>query len=515
MPTILVGIGMCLPAAYLLVRAFGADAETLAAVVFRERNLHLLGNTLKLVGTVLVVDTLVALPLAWLVTRSDLKGKRVVSFLMALPLAVPGYVMAYALMGLTGYYGFAKHWFGLSLPPINGLVGASLALSLYTFSYLFLNLRAAFLGMDPALEETALTLGQSRWTIFRQIVLPQLWPSLVAGWMVVALYVIGDFGAIALMRYEVFSYAIYTQYSGALDRTYAAWLSLMLLGLAGTIIAAQGLVARNRRLARVGLGTARLPRPMALGGWTAPAWGLIGLVALASSGLPLLVLSHWMRLGLPDMNWLRLGETALATFATAAPAAAFTVALTLPIVLLRLRYPGWLAAAADRLAYLGYATPSLALALALAFFSLQVIPALYQSMALLIFAYVLSSLALAFGPLRTALLQLGTGPEQAARTLGTGGAAAFLRVTLPRLRAPIVAAWLLVFIMIVKELPITYLLAPTGYGTLATNVFGRTTEGMLQEAAPYALSIVLFSALFVGLMLKYEGRGRTTGPDRQ
>ena len=142
------------------------------------------------------------------------------------------------------------------------------------------------------------------------------------------------------------------------------------------------------------------------------------------------------------------------------------------------------------------------------FFTLGTAPFLYQSFFVLIFAYVMSLLAMAFAPIRLALLQVGPRQEEAARTLGATAAGAFRRVVLPRLRAPIVAGGLLVFIMVVKELPMTYMLAPAGYGTLATNVFARTSEGMMQEAAPYALSIILFSALFVGLILKYEGQGQ-------
>lgn len=508
LPALLVGAGTCLPALYLLVRAFDADLGDLSEIVLRSRNLQLLVNTLQLVGVVLLLDTLVALPLAWLVTRTNIAGRGVVSFLMALPLAVPGYVMAYALLGLSGYYGFAKHWFGLTLPPLNGLPGASLALSLYTFSYLFLSLRAAFLGMDPALEETAQTLGQSRWTVLRRVILPQLWPALVGGWVVVALYVIGDFGAIALMRYEVFSYAIFTQYSGAFDRTYAAWLSLMLLALTGAILYGQHRVTRNRRFARVGLGTMRLARPMVLGRWQIAAWAYVALITLVSTGLPLLVLSHWMRLGLPDMNWGQLGQSALATFLVASPSALLTIVLAVPVVLLGLRHPGRLSAVVERLAYFGYATPALAFALALVFFTLRTAPLLYQSFIVLVFAYVMSFLVMAFAPLRLALLQIGTRQEEAARTLGATATTAFHRVVLPRLRAPMVAGGLLVFIMVVKELPMTYLLAPIGFGTLATNVFARTGEGMMQEAAPYALSIIIFSGLFVGLILKYEGQGQ-------
>ncbi len=500
------GVGTCLPALYLLIRAFDAAPEQLAGIVFRARNLQLMGNTLALVAVVLLIGTLIALPAAWLVTRSDLRGRGVVTFLMALPLAVPGYVMAYALLGLSGYYGFARAWFGISLPPLHGLWGAGLSLALYTFPYIFLNLRAAFLGMDPGLEESAASLGRSRFAVLREVVLPQLWPALISSWLIVGLYVIGDFGAIALMRYEVFSYAIYTQYAGAFDRTYAAWLSLMLLALTLLALFAQSRLTRNRRFARTGTGVARQIRPLRLGAWAALAWAGVTLVALASLGLPILVLLHWMARGSGAMDWAMLLEAGLHSGLAAAVVAVLAVALALPVVLLTLRWPGWLPSLTDRLAWLGYATPPLAFGLAMVFFTLSVLPWAYQSFGILIFAWVMTFLALALGPLRLALMQIGTRPEEAARTLGCGPVAAFFRVTLPRLKGPMVAAGLLVFIAVVKELPLNWMLAPTGWRSLSTTVFGRTVEGMMAEAAPFALAIILFSALFVGLILKYEGQ---------
>lgn len=511
LPALLVGLAACMPAAYLLLRAFAASPAELVQIVFRPRNFWLLLNTLKLVGLVLALNTLLALPLAWLVTRTDLRPRGLVTFLATLPLAVPGYVMAYALLGLSGYYGFARHWFGVSLPSLHGLWGATLALALYTFPYMFLNLRAAFLGMDPGLEETARSLGAPRGRIFRQVMLPQLWPALVAGWLIVGLYVISDFGAIALMRYEVFSFAIYTQYSGAFDRTYAAWLSLMLLALTALALWGQRAVTRNRRFARTGTGTARAAQPVALGRWRWLAWAFVALVVLASVGLPLAVLGHWMRLGLPDMDWGQLGLSALRTAAVAGPVALLAIALALPVVLLSTRYPRPLAGLIDRAAYMGYATPALALALAFVMFTLQLAPALYQSWVVLVLACTINFLVLAFGPLRLALLQIGPRQEEAARALGAGPARAFGTIVLPRLRRPMVAGGLLVFIMVVKELPITLLLAPTGYTTLAMNIFSRTNEGMLREAAPYALLVILFASLFVGLILQYETRTPRNG----
>lgn len=505
LPVLLVVAGTCLPVAYLVLRAFAAEPAQIVEIVLRERNALLLLNTLKLVGVVLGLGTAIALPTAWLVTRSDLGHRRLVSFLMVLPLAVPGYVMAYAIIGLSGYYGLMKHWFGVSLPPLRGLWGAGLALTLYTFPYLFLNLRAAFLGMDPSLEETARSLGRSRAAVFRHVLLPQLWPALVSGWLVVGLYVIGDFGAVALMRYEVFSTAIYTQYSGAFDRTYAAWLSLILLAVTVAALMGQARITRNRRFAATGSGARRRGRPVALGRWRWAARGGVVLITAAALGLPLAVLAHWMRLGLPEMDMGGVIRAMTSTALIAGPAALIAVALALPVVLLDLRWPGRLSRLAERLAWLGYATPALALALSVAFLSLRVAPALYQTHALLLMAYVIGFIALALGPIRLALMQIGPHQEEAARALGAAPARAFARVVAPRLRRPMTAALILIFIMVVKDLPIAWMLAPTGTRTLATTIFARTSEGMMAEAAPFALLLILFSAGFVGLILKYEG----------
>lgn len=496
---------MLLPMVYLLARALEADTATLIDVVFRERNLKLLWNTLTLTLCVLTLTTLIALPFAWLVTRSDLKHRKFHSLMGVLPLAVPGYVMAYALMGLSGYYGFANHFFGLRLPRPEGLSGSAIALTLYTFPYLFLNLRASLLGLDPSLEESARSLGRTPWQTFLAVVLPHLKPALLSGWLVIGLYVLGDFGVVALMRYEVFSYAIFTQYSGAFDRVYAAWLSLMLMAVTLSFIMIDARL-RGQRYTRVGKGSARPAVPVALGRTKPLAWLFLVLVYAASLGLPLMVLIFWIWQAGPTVDVMEVARAFWRTTAVALPAAAIATGLALPVVYLTIRFPSRASSALDRLVYLGYAVPPLAFALSMAFFALRAAPFLYQSVPLLLFAYAMTFLALAVGPIRSRMMQIGPRFEEVSRSLGHGAFASFMRTTFPLLRRSMVSGGLLVFIMIVKELPITFLLAPIGYSTLATAVFSRTSEGMMAEAAPYALAIVLFASLFVGLILRHEGR---------
>lgn len=188
------------------------------------------------------------------------------------------------------------------------------------------------------------------------------------------------------------------------------------------------------------------------------------------------------------------------------PAAVLATGLALPVVYLTMRFPSPLSSAVDRLVYLGYAVPPLAFALSMVFFALRAAPFLYQTLALLIFAYAMTFLALAMGPLRSRMMQIGPKLEEVSRSLGHGPFRSFMLATFPLMRRSLLAAGLLVFISVVKELPITFLLAPTGHTTLSMAVFSRTSEGMMAEAAPYALMIVVFSSFFVGLILRYEGR---------
>jgi iron(III) transport system permease protein len=507
LPALVAGIGTAVPIVYLVLRAFDSDLATVQQLVLRQRNLHLLVNTVALTGGVLVLTSLMAVPLAWLAVRSDLRFRRALTWFAVIPLAIPGYVVAYALIGLGGHNGLMAQVFDVTIARPRGYWGAAIALSLYTFPYLFLNLRSALLGLDPSLEESARSLGLGGREVLRRVVLPQLRPALLAGWLVIALYVLGDFGVVALMRYEAFSYAIYLQYSAAFDRVYAAWLSLMLLALTLGIVATEARLLGNRRYARVGSGAQRVVVVTRLGRAAPLAYAFVAVVLLASLGLPATVLGYWLWQAPPDLSaWRAVGSAFTRSASVAAPTALLAAAVAMPVAYMSARVRARAGRAIERLAYLGYAIPPVSLALAMVFFALRSAPWLYQTLPLLVAAYLVSFLALAIGPIRSALLQVPVRLEEAARSLGRQRFTAFFHVVFPIIRRPVVAATALVLLVTMKELPITFLLGPTGFTTLSVSVFSRTSEAMMAEAAPYAFAIVLFSSLFVGLLISYEGR---------
>ncbi|MEQ9104639.1 MAG: iron ABC transporter permease [Rhodothermales bacterium] len=503
MPGILVAAGVLLPVAYLVVRAATTPPELAVDLLLRMRNLRLLGNTVLLAIGVLALTTAVALPLAWLATRSALPGRRLITLLGVLPLSIPGYVMAWVLLAATGRYGTAAQLIGLELPRLTGYGGALLALSVYTFPYLFLNLRSALLGLDVSLEESARVLGMNERQVFRRIVLPQLKPAWLAGSLLIVLHVLGDFGVVSLMRFETFSYAIYLQYTGAFDRMYAAWLALMLLGLTASLLWVDARALKNTFLARRGPGVGRAGYVRELGGWAWVAWPFLLTVATVSLFVPVGTLLHWTWTGIQSGHSALL-PSVVGSISAALPASALTVMLALPVAWAGVRMKSWPVRWLDRLTYLGYAIPPLALALGVIFLSLALFPAVYQTTVLLVAVLSLHFLAEAMGPIRSAFFRTNPAIEESARLLGRTPLAAFRETVLPVIRPGIVASLAFVFLSVMKELPLSFLLSPVGFESLALNVWGYTNEAMYAQAAPHALLIVLFSALFVGLLLNRE-----------
>lgn len=500
----IIAIGVLLPLVYLLIRAFDASPDQLMDIVFRYRNLTLLGNTILLAGGILFLDTLIALPLAYLSVRCNIKARRAITLLGVLPLAIPGYVMAYGFLGLGGLNGSIYEWFGILLPRISGFWGSLLVLTLCTFPYLYLNLRTALLGLDQSIEEASRSLGHDAKSTFFKVILPQLKPAYLAGGLLVSLHVFGDFGTVSLMRFETFSYALYLQYIAAYDRIYAAWLALMLLGLTTAALVLEYKLLKKAIFHRLGRGAAKAKSYLDLGSWKVPAYGFVIVLFVLAIAMPVSSIVFWLNQTAFSSVFGDLTEAFMNSVKASAPAAGLTTLLALPLAYIGVRYKTKLSNPIERVAYLGYATPPLAFALAFVFFSLYVSTALYQSLLLLIIVYSLHFLAESIGPLRSALYQAPPQYEEAAQSLGYSPVKSFFKVTLPLLRGGIIAASSLVFLSAMKELSITFLLAPIGFNTLALSVWSYTGEALFAQAAPFALTILLFSALFVSFLFTKE-----------
>ncbi len=509
---LIVAAGALLPLAYLLVRSGQAGWSRVWEIVSAPRTLILLRDTLALTVAVTATTIMIAVPLAWLTVRTDLPGRRLFTVLTALPLAIPTYVGGFAFVAFAGPRGTLQSWLeplGVDkIPSIYGFWGAWLVLSLFSYPYVLLTVRAAVRRVDPSMEEASRTLGASAFTTFRRITLPQLRPAITAGGLLVALYTLSDFGAVSLLRFDSFTRAIYVSYRASIDRSTAAVLGVMLVVLTATVLILE-LRSRGRTTYhRLHAGGGRRAAVVSLGRWRWPAVGACTALVVVALGIPVGIIVYWLVRGIRAGEPVRLTVDLAGNSLWAALLGTIVVVLAAwPVALLAARHRTRTARFVELSAWVGYALPGVVVALSLVFFGARITPAIYQTMVMLVFAYAVLFLPQAMGSMRSSLLQVNPELEEASRSLGRGPMATFTRVVLPLARPGVLAGAALVFLTIMKELPATLLLAPTGYSTLATQVWSATSEALFGRAAGPALAlIVLASVPMMFLVLRDRDR---------
>jgi iron(III) transport system permease protein len=496
---------VALPLVYLVVRAASGGVDAWS-VLGRHRLLELVGQTILLVAAVTFCAVAVGVPLAWLVTRTDLPARRFWAVAGALPLVIPSYVAALVLLAAFGPRGLLQNvleaLFGIErVPDIYGFPGAVLALTLSTYPYVFLLTAAALRDLDPGLEEASRGLGRSAVQTFRRVTLPVVRPSIGAGSLLVALYVLSDFGAVSLMQYSSLTRAIYLQYRSLFDRTPAAVLGLVLVGLTALVLVLEAYTRGRARYYRPSPGAARAPKPVELGSWRWPALAFCGTVVAFGLCVPLAVIGYWLARAVSVGRELEAGlDLVFNSLLVSSLAAAAAVAAALPVAYLASRYPARWTRTLERLSYSSNALPGIVIALSLVFFAANYASPVYQTLALLIAAYVIRFLPQALAGSHSALQRVSPRLEEAARGLGKSPRQTFLRVTVPLAAPGLLAGAVLVFLSTMKELPATLLLRPIGFDTLATEVWTLTTVAAYSRAALPALLLIVLSAPFVYLL---------------
>ena len=501
-PAAAVAFAVALPLVYLGLRAAEADPGELWRLASRQRTLETAARSLTLVGVTVAGSLALALPLAWLTVRSDLPYRRVWAVLTALPLVIPSYVMALLVvsaLGPRGYVqGFLEGPFGVQrLPSVYGLTGAAVTIIVVTYPYALLTLRAALRRMDVAPEDTSRTLGEGPWSTFFRVTLPRLRPPLAAGGLIVGLYALSDFGAVSFLRYETFTWGIYLQYQSLFDRALAAGLSIGLIGLVPVLFLGEALVRGRMPNPGAGARTPRQPPLVRLGRWRWAAVGFAAFVVAVTLVLPASVLAYLLIQGVVNAGesiappWRLAANSVLVS----AAAAAATAAAAVPLSVLAVRHRSIATSLLSRVASLGFALPGIVVALALAFFGANYLAGLYQTLWILVFAYVVLFLPIAAGPIRASLSHVAPHVEEAARTLGRTPASVLASVTVPLVRPGILAAMALVFLTTMKELPATLILSPLEFRTLATAVWSASEDAFFARAAVPALLLIVLASV--------------------
>ena len=331
-------------------------------MLMRPKTLTVLGNSVLLSGTVALSAVVVAVPLAWLTTRTNLPGSSMWRTLLAMPLVIPSYVGALVIVAALGPKGIVQSLlepFGVErLPSIYGLFGSWLTLTLFTFPYVFLPVAASFRNLDPSLEEAARSLGFGPLRTFFTVTLPRLRPAIAGGALLTALYTLGDFGVVTLLRYDAFARAIYVQYRAAMDRGGAAVLAILLVGVSLLVLLLERKVRGQATVHRVGSGVSRRARPVRLGMATIPAVLFCGTVVALSLVLPLAILVGWL-LRSPEAaeRLAAIPSATLHSMILGASTALVATICALPVAMLLVRRSQRWTRALEQLMYVGYAMP--------------------------------------------------------------------------------------------------------------------------------------------------------------
>ncbi|MGK2858786.1 MAG: ABC transporter permease [Thermoanaerobaculia bacterium] len=496
LPAVIIAIAVAvvvnIPLVYVFVRAFGNGASAFLSAAFSDQSMRLLANTLLLLAGVLVTVTLIAVPSAWLVTRVKIPGRRTWAVILALPLVFPSYISAFTLVSLLGPNGLVASALGVeSLPDVAyGYSGALIAIAFFSYPYLFLPLVGALRGLDPALEESSRVLGKGPWTTFFRVVLPQLRGSIASGLLLVTLYVLSDFGAVSIVRFNTYTVGIYDAYRALFDRTVAAALSSILVALTLLLLFVEYRLGASRHAA--GGAAARPATLLHPGRWRSASLVFLGGVTTVSLFIPVTMIAIWLGRAFALRQPIDLMPSVLAqSVAVSGSAAVIAALVAIPIAWWSVRYPSVPSRIVERMSWSGHALPGIVIALALVFFATRFAGPLYQTLALLVAAYVVRFLPEALASVRSRLAVIPPVYEEAARSLGRGPAAVIRTIVFPLLRPGILTGGALVFLTTIKELPATLILRPVGFETLATTIWRATAEAAYSEAAvPAALLLV-------------------------
>ncbi len=506
-----IGVVFASPIFYLIWRNITLQSDFIGIATSSE-TLDPLVKTLSLGMAVVASTAVIGTAMAWLTTRTDLPGASVWSVLAPLPLVFPSFVGAMALITAFAPGGLLQVVFSQlgieNLPTIEGFRGSFYVLTLFTYPFVYLPVAARLRALPPSLEESARLLGRGPFDVFRTVVLPQIWGAVSAGALLVFLYVLSDFGVVQLMRFDTLTRVIFENRLARQDVAFAAALVVGLLAIA--VVVAERAVNRRRLEAEVKRGRKALQVP--LRSWRWPAFGIVAFFLANALLAPLVSLGYWVWRDLSDSGepLQTLGEDlgglvepALNTAGAGIVSAAIAVAVVLPVAFLTTRYRSHAGGVANSMVVAGFALPGIAIALAMVFWALNVpgVERLYQTLPLLIVTYVIHFGAQAQ---RASQVAVGTVPrnlDEAARSLGARRTRRFVTVEAPLMRAGLLAGAGLVLLSVMKELPATLLLAPSGFETLSLRIWKAQEFHSFSEMGLASLVLVAVSGVLTWLLV--------------
>jgi len=490
---ILIGLPLCLPFLYIILRATEVGLTRSVELLFRPRIAELLSNTMLLMVCVTIGAISLGTLCAFLLERCRFFGKAFFEVAMSLPLCIPAFVSCFTWISLTF--------------RVEGFWGTIGIMTLSSFPLAYLPVSATLKRLDRSLEEVSLSLGKSSTYTFWHAIFPQLKPAIGSSILLIALHMLVDFGAVSILNYETFTTAIFQEYEMSFNNSSAALLSAVLMAICTIIVFGEIFFRGKQTLYNSGKGVTRpYPVKKLSFGKQCATFAFFSCIFMLSIGVPVVMLIYWLIVGNSRERAFDFSEFFAAfshSLTISGLGALLTVICALPLVWAAVRYSSKLTVWIDRLPYLLHAVPGLVIALSLVYFTINYANAIYQTFLVMVVAYFMLYLPMAQTTLRAALEQLSDNIEKVGQSLGRSPFYIFRTLTLPAMLPGIAAAFALVFLNLMKELTATLLLTPNDIKTLSTAVWEYTSDAQYAAATPYALMLVLFSGIPVFLLKKY------------
>ncbi len=476
---------------------------------------------------------------AWLTSVCEFRGRRLLLWMLLLPMSMPAYIIAYTYTGMLDFSGpvqsglrvffgwtVNEYWF----PDVRSLGGAIAMLSLVLYPYVYLLARAAFLEQSVSILDASRNLGYSPWRSFLQISLPIARPAIIVGLSLALMETLADYGTVQYFGVTTFTTGIFRTWFGLGKPAAAAQLAALLMTAVMLLIVLESWSRRKVRYHHTEGSSRPLPR-YALRGWTG------GLALLACGApvvfgflLPALQLAIWavatagegMDPGLPQLVWHSV--------ALAASTAVLALLLALLLAYARRLAPTPLVLTAVRTAGLGYAIPGTVIAVGVSLplavfdntldswlrnhFGISSGLLLSGTLFALMFALLVRFLAVALQAVEAGLTTIRPVLDDSARSLGFRPIDVLRKIHIPMLRTSLLTAVLLVFVDVLKELPATLVLRPFNFNTLAVRAYEMASDERLRDAALPALAIMLAGLIPVILLSRsIAGSRASRSPD--
>ncbi len=459
----------------------------------------LLLNTLLLFFAVIFSSLLLGLLISILTVRYEFPGSKILFSLTILPLVIPSYIGALTYVSAFSPKGLFVNLFskyGINeITGIEGFVGSWIVLTLFTYPYVQLICSSALRNLDSTVEDAARSLGVKKIKMYTNVVIPRLKKPIIYSSLLVGLYVISDFGAVSLMKYGTMTKAIYSYYVININGDPVIFYSTLLILLALVISFAQ----RGSELSRSAKvsGTPREITKIKLSQRNKVlVLTFFAVVIFFSLLLPVSVLSYWLIRGLANGNSVSGALSGVAGSLTAASVTSvFAMVIATPIVVMISQYRSKFGDIFEKVTLTLYGLPHIAVGISMLFITIKIFPAIYQTFTTLIISYLIVFLPQAVGGGQASMEQVKLSYIEASTGLGLSKLDTFFKVTFPLIYRGLVAGAALVFLSTMKELPQTLLLRPTGFSTMAVDIWSYASEALFTQAAFSAFILLAISAL--------------------